>query len=257
MTRLALPILLVLAFGMLNVHAYFNVTYLNTTVVLNQNGSAHVTEALNLFISNSSIAQYQQDKQAINFTLSNWQAALGTNLLVEHILNPKSSVYGFEFLPGPINYAIRNASSVLTMSYYVNNITTISNIAPRKFQYAFNDSVFNFVHTATGQSLPPSARLNIVVPKGAQIVSIYPVPEYPNVAFVSNYTGAPLLSWYSQDPLSTFALTYIVSESPGAEVSSFFTHIYSNYNSLLLILLGAIIIAILVYLYIRVSNVKV
>jgi len=257
MRKLAIPILMLLCFAMLNVNAYFNVTYLNTTVVINNNGSAHVVESLNLFISNSSIAQYQQDRQAINFTISNWQAALNTNLLVEHILNPKSSVYGFTFLPGPINYAQSNGFAQLTLNYYVSNVTTITAIAPRKFQYDFNNSVFNFVHTASGQSLSQASKLNIIVPKGAQIVSIYPVPDSPRLSFINNYTGSTLFSWYSQEPLSTFTFSYIITQSPGQEVSNFFSGIYTNYISLLLVILTIVVIALLVYLYIRVSNTKV
>ncbi|HVA82623.1 MAG TPA: hypothetical protein VNF06_00470 [Candidatus Aquilonibacter sp.] len=254
MTKLAFPILLLLAFAMLSVNANFNVTSLNTTVVLNTNGSAHVVESLTLFISNTSIAQYQQDRQAINFTLTNWQTAVNTNLLVEHILNPKSSVYGFTFLPGPILYSGSSGNAQLTLSYFVNNVTSIKTIAPRKFLYSFNDSVFNFVHTASGQSLPKISKLNIIVPKGSQIVSIYPVPDYPSLSFISNYTGSTTFTWNSEEPLSTFSFTYILTQSPGQEVTAFFSTLYSNYSALLIIISGIIILAVLVYLYIRVSN---
>ncbi|MGI0141147.1 MAG: hypothetical protein ACREBF_00645 [Candidatus Micrarchaeales archaeon] len=257
MIKIAIPILLLMSFAMLSVNAYLNVTYLNTTIVLNTNGSAHVVEALNLYVSNSSIAQYQQDRQAINFTLSNWQKALNTNLLVEHILNPKSSVYGFTFLPGPLNYALFNASAQLTLSYYVNNVTTISTIAPRKFEYSFNNSVFNFVHTASGQSLPQIAKLNIIVPRGAQIVAIYPVPDSPKLSFIGNYTGSTEFSWYSGEPLSTFTFQYIITQSPGQEVSSFFSNVYTSYSSILFIIITVVVVLVLVYLYIRVSNSKV
>ncbi|MDE1856171.1 MAG: hypothetical protein KGH49_02975 [Candidatus Micrarchaeota archaeon] len=255
--RIVFPALLVMSLLILNASAYFNVTYLNATVTLNSNGSAHVDEALNLFISNSSIAQYQQDRQAINFTLSKWQSALQTTLLVEHILNPKSSVYDFTFLPGPINYALKNASAQLTLSYDVSNVTTISNIAPRKFLYTFNDSVFNFVHTASGQSLSQIMRLNIRVPKGAEIVAISPAPDFPPPGFVANYTGYTQFSWYSAESLSGLAFSYVTTQSLGQEVSTFFTRIYNGYGALVLLSIIIIIVAIVAYLYLKVSNTKV
>lgn len=257
MARFAFPVLIMLVFAMLSVNANFNVTSLNTTVILNTNGSAHVVEALNLYISNSSIALYQQDRQAINFTLTNWQAAVNTNLLVEHILNPRSSVYGFTFLPGPITSAGQNANAQLTLSYYVNNVTTISSIAPRKFLYSFNNTVFNFIHTASGQSLPAISRLNIIVPRGSQIVSMYPVPDSPRLSFISNYTGSTTFSWYGGEPLSAFTFTYILTQSPGQEVSVFFNTLYTNYSALIFLLAGGIALALLIYLYVRVSNAKV
>ena len=135
MLKLALPTLIFFAMLTLSVNAYFNATFLNTTIVLNENtSSAHVVESLNVYISNSSVSQYQQYRQAINLTLSKWQNALQINLLFQHILNPKSSVSNFTFLPGPISYlGLSGAGNAqLTMSYYVSNIVTVSQIAPRK-----------------------------------------------------------------------------------------------------------------------------
>ena len=255
--RLALPLLLLVTLALPSVNAYFNATSLNTTIVLSQNNSAHIVESVNLYISNSSFTQYVQDRQAINFTLSQWQSALNTNLLVEHILNPKSSVYSFQFLPGPITYYGNYGDAQLTLSYYVRNITSSSEISPRRFEYVFNNTVFNFLHTASGQTLPSNARLNIVVPNGAQIVTIYPVPDYPRLSFIGNYTGSTTFSWYSADPLSSFTFSYILLQSPGQEVSEFFSNLLSNYSDLIFLLVGAIVLVLLVYLYIRVSNAKV
>ncbi|MDE1845930.1 MAG: hypothetical protein KGH53_01450 [Candidatus Micrarchaeota archaeon] len=257
MVRFGFPILLLLAFATLSVNANFNVTSLNTTLILNTNGSAHVVEALTLYISNSSIAQYQQDRQAINFTLTNWQAALNTNLLVEHILNSKSSVYGFTFLPGPVAYSGTSGNAQLTLSYFVNNVTSVKTIAPRKFLYTFNDAVFNFVHTASGQSLPQIGKMNIIVPKGSQIVSIYPVPDFPALSFISNYTGSTTFTWISQTPLSAFSFSYIITESPGQEVAAFFGTLYTNYSALLFLLVAIVLLALVAYLYLRVSNTQV
>lgn len=212
-------------------NAFINVTYVNTTVVLGQNASGKVVEVLNLYLSsNVSVNQYLQDRAAINLTLSEWQKALNTNLLVEHILNPKSSVYGFAFLPGPVTTVGNAGIAQITMRYYVNNITTVREIAPRKFEYTFNNSVFNFVHTASGQSLPQAGRLNIIIPTGSQILSIYPLPDYPQISFLGNYTNATLFSWYAGEPLSKFTFTYVVTQTLGGEVLSYFHNLSTIYK---------------------------
>ena len=76
MKSLLIPFaLLIASFLMLQANAYFNVTYLNTTVILQNDTSAHVIEVITLFMSNSSVPQYLQYRQAINLTLSNWDNA--------------------------------------------------------------------------------------------------------------------------------------------------------------------------------------
>jgi hypothetical protein len=257
MPKLIFSMLTFALLAVLSVNAYFNVTYINTTVILNSNNSAHVVESLNLFISNSSINQYLQDRPAINLSLSDWQTALGTSYLVEHILNPKSSVYAFTFLPGPISYSGTDGNAQLTMSYYVNNVTTVQEIAPRKFQYTFNNSVFNFAHAASGATLPQIARLNIITPQNSQIVSINPVPDYPKISFVSNYTGSTTFSWYGGTLLSSFTLSYIITQSPGQEVLNYFSNVYANYTYLIYALIGILVLAVAIYLYIKVFHTKV
>ena len=114
------------------VHAYFMVTTTNTTVILSPNNSAHVIDTINIFISNSSEQQYIQDRAAVNPTIGDWEAALQISGIQEHIINPKLSIHSFTLLPGPLRYTSNGAIAYLTMDYYVNNITTVSNIGPRK-----------------------------------------------------------------------------------------------------------------------------
>ncbi|MGC9204768.1 MAG: hypothetical protein ACP5FN_00600 [Candidatus Micrarchaeia archaeon] len=236
-------------------HAYFNVTYLNTTVILQKNTSAHVIEVITLYISNSSLTQYEQDRQAINLTLSDWQNALGTNLLFEHILNPQASISKFTFLPGPAVRYGNSGTALLTMNYYVNNVTTVSNIAPRKFEYVFNSKVLNFMHTASGVALYPNSRLNIIIPSGSQVVSIYPAPDYPPPSFFGNYTGITTFSWFSEEPLTKFSFSYIVTESLEDEVSNYFAGIFKNYSLELYVLVFAAVALIVIYLYMKVIRV--
>ncbi len=231
--------------------AYMNVTYLNTTIILNNDTSAHVIEIVSLSISNSSIQQYNHDRDAINLTISDWQKALDTNILVEHILNPVSSVSKFTFLPGPIMYNGNGDIANLEMNYYVSNITTANQIAPRKIEYQFDNKVFNFIHAASGQALPENARLNIILPQGAEIVSLYPLPDYPQLSFIGNYSGTHYLSWYSGEPLAKFSLSYILTQSMQEEVAGFFNNIIFNYTAYIYLALIIIVIIGIAYLLVK------
>lgn len=256
MKNFILFVLLVIGLA-IQVNAYFNVTYLNTTVILQNDTSAHVIETLTLFISNSSVPQYLQYRQAINLTLSNWGNALGTPYLIEHIINPNSSISKFTFLPGPV-MRNENGSGVayLTMNYYVGNVTTKEMIAPRKFEYIFDPKVFNFMHTASGQALYPNSRLNIIIPKSAQIVSIYPAPDYPTPSVPGNYTGYTEFSWFYGEPLAKFTFSYITTESLQQEVLNYFGNLFANYGLVIYILLIILILGIALYLYFKIIRVR-
>lgn len=232
--------------------AYMNVTYINTTIILNRNNSAHVIEVFSLYISNSSISQYNTSRQAINLTLSGWQKVLNTNLLVEHVLSPVSSIYAFDFLPGPVQTTANGGIAQIVISYNVRNITSEKVIAPRKFLYNFNNTFFNFVHTPYGEALPQNARLNIIVPANAKLASVYPLPDYPYINFVSNSTNSTMFSWYRGEPLAKFTFSYIVTESLGDEVAGYFGRIYGMYSAQLYMAAIIIIVAIGAYLYIKV-----
>ncbi len=256
MKMAVLPLLLLpLLIGV--VDASFNVISLNTTVTLLNNTGAHVTEVLLVYMNGPSVSQYTQYRQAINLTLSNWQQALGTNLLVQHILNPKSGVSQFTFLPGPVTAIGTNGEADLIMNYNVSNVTTVKQIAPREFEYTFNDNVLNFMHSASGESLPANASLNIIVPRGARIVSIYPSPDHPSVKTNGSYGNATMFTWDSGEPLATFTFSYITTESLQQEVLSYFSSVYKHYSTLLYILAIAIIALIAVYIYVRVVRAKV
>jgi len=234
------------------VHAYFNETYLSTTVTLSNNTAAHVTETVNLFVSNSSIAQYSQYRQAVNLTLNGWQQALGSGLVVEHILNPRSSISNFTLLPGPLVLNGNGGYAALTMSYYAGNVTNVANIAPRKFEYSFNSSVFNFMHTASGQSLFPNSKLVIVLPGGAQLVSLYPAPDSPLANVSGGYSNSTIFIWDSGEPLQKFSFVYVMTQTPQQEVMAYITYVYYKYTLPVYAVMIIILVAIFAYIYLKV-----
>lgn len=243
-------LLIALASG--SASAYFNATYLSTTVFLTNSTTAHVIEGVQVYISNASVSTYNQDRQAFNLSLNSWQGVIGSPFLTQHILNPKSSISNFTFLPGPITPASNGAGyASLTMSYDARNLTGVVGIAPRQFEYTLNGSSFNFVHTASGQSLLPNTRLTLTVPNGTQVVTIYPLPDFPQPNSFGKYVGTSF-SWFSGEPLQGFNFVYIVKQTPQQEVVQYFSSVYRNYKTLIYILLILILAAIAAYLYIRI-----
>ncbi|MCL4365264.1 hypothetical protein M1590_03000 [Candidatus Marsarchaeota archaeon] len=232
-----------------NVMASMSVTYINTTAVLNRTTSAKIVETVLINISNSSINQYLQDRQAINLTLGGWGRVLHTQSLIQQVFNPNSSISNFTLLPGPI---IGNAGyggyAKLTMIYTAYNITTIRNVGPRKFDYSFNSQSLNFEHTASGEALPQNTRFNIIIPKGIEVVSVYPEPDYPYPNFGGNYNNVTMFSWYAGEPLSKFTFSYIVMQSLQDEVISYFSGVYATYTQQIYLL--AIILAGVLSIYI-------
>lgn len=237
-----------------SVEAYFNATYLSTTVFLTNSTSAHVVEGVQLYVSNASISTYNQDRQAFNLSLGNWQKVIGSSpFLTQHILNPKSSISNFTFLPGPITPSGTGGGGYasLTMSYDAQNVTSVVSIAPRQFEYSLNSSVFNFLHTASGQSLLSSARLTITVPNGTQVVTVYPLPDFPQPNSFGQYAGTSF-SWYSGEPLQNFNFIYIVTETPQQEVVQYFSSIFTDYTTLIYVLIILAVVAIAAYFYFRI-----
>jgi hypothetical protein len=171
---------------------------------------------------------------------------------VEHILNPKSSISNFTFLPGPIVPAGNGGGyASLTMSYDAHDVASVNSVAPRQFEYSLNNSIFNFLHTASGQSLLPNTRLTITVPNGTQVVSMYPLPDSPQPNSFGKYSGSSF-SWFSGEPLQGFNFIYIVTQTPQQEVVQYFNSVYSNYRTLVYALIMLVVAAIVIYVYIKI-----
>ncbi|MDE1856819.1 MAG: hypothetical protein KGH98_01905 [Candidatus Micrarchaeota archaeon] len=230
--------------------ASYTVTNLNATVALNKNTSAQVSEILTLKISNVSINQYSTDRVAFNLTLSNWQLLIGP-VLTQHIINPRAPSYNFKFLPGPVTGYGDIQTAELFMSYTVPNVTTVNQTAPRTFVYSLNPAIFNFEQGASGGVLSPNTTLNIDVPAGATIKSVYPLADIPAYGFEKNYTNVTSLTWDKGEPLSKFALVYTTNEGIQDEVLGFLDSAYNALGGFTYVIIAAIIVLFIVYTYLK------
>ncbi len=229
-------------------NASYTVKNLNVTITLNTNTSASVTEILSMSISNESVNQYSTNRAALNLTLSGWQQLIGP-LLVEHVINPNSSIYDFKFLPGPVVSQNGQHNANMILAYDVKNVTFVSQIAPREFQYRFNPKVFNFEHGVSGEVLNPNASLNIILPQGGTIVSVYPIPDVPVFAFANQYKNVTAISWLYGEPLSKFTLVFDIRQSIPAEVEGFFSAIYVELGIFTYVIIAGAIILLILYIY--------
>ena len=234
-------------------NATYIITAVNTTVNLQQNTSAYVSEILRVSVSNTSVSQYTQDRLALNLTLSQWQNIVGSDL-TQHILNPKGSIYDFGFVPGPLINSNNGKIAYLQMTYYVTNVTIVNETAPRTFVYIFDNNVFNFQHAESGVVLGQNTTLTIILPQGAKIDSVYPPPDSPAFGFSSGYKNATRLSWYSDEPLSRFALSFTVEQSLQSEVLQFFGEAFKWFSGVAYLLLVLVIAAFIAYTYYTVGR---
>ncbi len=253
--RLWLPIIIIAFFALSQLSfASYSVVNLSTQVTLNLNTSASVREIVTVLLTNASINSYITDRSALNLTLSDWQSIIGPTL-TQHIINTKSGVHRFELLPGPVTTTItgRHIAQII-MLYDVYNVTSVVETAPRVFYYTFNNSVFNFQHELSGEVLPPNTALTIMLPAGARITSIFPIPDSPANLVTSNYTNSTALSWFNQEPLSKFTLSFTIRQSLQAEVLQFFSGIYKALGIFTYVIIGVIVLVFIIYTYFKVEK---
>jgi len=243
-----LLIVAVLAVMSHTVMASYTVQNANATVTLSTNTSAKVVELLHVQISNVSVNQYSTNREALNLTLSEWQQLIGP-ILVEHIISSSSSVYNFKFFPGPVYNQNGQHYANITFTYAVHNVTSVTEIAPREYQYIFNPKVFNFNHGVSGEVLGQNTTLTIILPPGGAITSVYPIPDYPSSAFVYEYRNVTQISWAYAEPLSTFSLVFNIRQSLSQEVESFFSSIYNKLGLYVYLIIAAAVLLSLLYIY--------
>ncbi len=162
-----------------NTYASYSIRGINTTVYLKSNNSAFVHEAIAVNVSNSSFLEYTIDRSNINLNLSAWQSLISPRI-TPHIINPKMGIYGFNLLPGPLYKKNGQGSAYIYLTYYVENITSSNQIAPRTMLYEFNASFLNFARGAGGAVLGQNTTLNIILPNNSKLVSVYPLPDLLN-----------------------------------------------------------------------------
>jgi hypothetical protein len=234
-------------------NASYNVTAIKVNLFLNPNTSAHINETIQFALTNQSVKQYQTNRVALNLTLSQWQRLVGPQVQ-EYIINPKGSIYNFVLLPGPVVQNGTGYGADIVLSYDVNNVTTVNQISPRVFLYTFRPAVFNFQHGASGQVLSPNATLNIMIPSGASIKTVYPVPDYPAYGLTNNYANVSSISWFYGEPLSKFALVFVVNQSIRDEVGIFFSQVYGALGVYSYIIIAVVILLFVLYVYYRASK---
>jgi|SRR5208283_2354883 len=229
--------------------ASYTINHITTQVTLNISTSASVQETFNISVSNSSVSQYISDRTALNLTLSNWQSIIGSSL-TQHIINPKTGVYNFRLLPGPLLSSPGGVQqAVITILYDVNNVTAVNQTAPRTFVYSFNPDVFNYQHEQSGEVLTANSTLTIILPKSAKITTIFPIPDYPTT-FITG-SNVTTVSWFYQEPLSKFALTFVTGESVQHEVLSFFAAIYDYLGIFTYVIIIVAVLLFILYTYFK------
>ncbi len=229
------------------VHASYAVKGINTTVYLNRNASAYVKEAINITVSNSSFVQYTIDRSSVNLNISAWQNLIGSKQISPTIINPKAGIYGFNLLPGPLAKNGSAGTADIYLTYYVSNITTANQIAPRKIMYTFNSSFWNFNVGASGAILNPNDTLNIVLINNSKVISVYPLPD--STYAIGNRSIS--LSWYNAEPLYNFKLVFDVQLTLTQEITGFFSAVYSQLGIFSYIIIAVAIAAILLYTYMK------
>ncbi|BCS90962.1 MAG: hypothetical protein ARM1_0419 [Candidatus Micrarchaeota archaeon] len=231
--------------------SYFIINYTNVTIHIYENGSALVNELYNIYITNTSIQQYYDYRVDLNLTVGQWASILGRNFTF-YIVNPKYGVSDVTLLPGaPSLINAQFAYAYIDVSYFVRNLTIINKTAPRLFTYTFNDSFLNFLHTVSGEIIPASTSLNIILPNGSTIKEIYPLPDYPAGGVINSYKNVTRVSWFKGEPLNNFKLVFQIREPIAQEVISNVSSLYHYLGYWLYALLALLFIIVFLVSYKR------
>ncbi len=232
-------LLLLFLFSIDMLYAYFKIGYTNITIILNNSTNGKVIENYYIDMNSNSIKLFNEYRVSLNASISQWNKALYANMS-EYIFNPNGSISNFSLIPSLAIPTLNGGEATITITYIAKNIVNSSIVAPREFEYKLYSNIFNFPLTASGIALPSNTKLNIIIPKGAHILSIYPLPDYPTS--LMNISNQTIFSWYESEPLSNFKFEYIINETYQQEIINFFSNFINNYLNIIIIIIAILLI---------------
>jgi len=248
--RRKLCILMVLVLLMLTSRADFYDLSLNVTAKVNLNGSLHVTELVKLSMDPSSEDLYTRSFYSTQLTIMDWQQITKSQYLRQHLLSSYAT-RNFRVAPEDLTrYSFSELSTaVIKLEYDVDGVVLVNQTGPRTLSYTFNKSALSFEPSPSGQMLPKSNALTILIPPDSIVTSISPDPAEPAITrdYLDQVRGVSSFTWKGTVPINDFTLVFVREEPMDVEVRSFFENVESGFLNFILSVPG-IIITLLVLL---------
>jgi len=244
---------------------------LKVTITVNKDGTAHVSEEIQLAVSPSVAELYKQSLRSTRLTIDDWKKTTGSKNLRYHVLGANVTPLNTRVFPQPLQrfQFVDKSIAVIAVEYDTSApIFVMREVGPRRTAYTLIGEALSFENAPEGQVLPENTVLAIRVPDNsrADLSKIYPRPTYPSQpegskgqdglissdVYMWNATGGAI-------PLTPFDFTFETEKSLDEEVSEYFKElrgtitsiVFSNYG-----LLFAVVGAILLLLFFALKQAK-
>jgi hypothetical protein len=226
--------------------ALFEMRSLDIAITLNNDGSAHATESVRLFITDNQSVQLYEESKVFN-DISTWSNRTGikdigthvdwTMVKIDNLKVRSQPKYSCNTVSGSCYGMLEVDYDIYQLSNGQGGLQRLVTYKPRTTKYTLQSKAFTFPQTKTGDILLPSGTsLRIQVPEDALRISFSKAPSnlenetakfrYDSSSGSTYYLGSQKqFVWeYSTDQtLSQFSLAYEREESLEAEVISFFS----------------------------------
>lgn len=256
--------------------AGFEARALDVTLSLNPDGSAHVAETVQIYISGQQYIDLYENSVVFN-DLSSWRTRTGIDDLQNHITRAVVLFDTFRIRPQPIercNLVSQTCFASIVWEYDVSPISPnqtgvlkLDRYKPRTTLYSLNTEALNFPLSKTGDIiLARGTTLRVELPTDSSKISFSKIPaaitgedgafRFDSKTNKRYYVGPSRAFEWSGETLPQFELTYEREEPLEREIIEFFSSIQTSiFNSLssqdgiAIILLGVLFVASAVSLH--------
>jgi hypothetical protein len=250
------------------VSASFELKSLHVTLAVNPDGSAHVDERIDIFLSSPDDVELYNSGMTIN-DLATWKERIGLGDIRYHMGMAQVDIKNIRIRPQPVERCSTVSGACFSAllfdydvsSYAVNGTTvegsglfTTEKFKPRTTRYTLNSNALSFDVTTDGDIvLQKNFILTIVLPKDAKNVYAQPLPK-ELLTMTPPFNGAYTFTW-ENTILPKFEFSYEREESLESEVIQFFqsaqqyvSSVISGPEGLAVIFICLILLASYVYI---------
>ncbi len=223
-------------------HSIITLSNHNMTIMLSENGSAHVIETYVLVLNGEYDLSLYQQASAFN-TIAAWQNFTNLSAFRPYVNIKQVCISNLQIRPQPVRPSLLLDDvwyGTVFLTYDANPCNTSKNSTglvfikhpkPRTISFKFNPNALSFQRTESGDIiLPDNTELILVLPRGSIITDINPLPQ--GMQHLHTPIQMQRVVW-SGITLSHFTLTFYVEHPISEEVVSFFNHMQKEMYSYL------------------------
>ncbi|MCC7552170.1 hypothetical protein KO317_00705 [Candidatus Micrarchaeota archaeon] len=224
--------------------ASFQIQSTDIRVYVQEDGSAKVTEDFTIYIQgDESIKIYEESSTTLSRNnIQSWFYKLQLPNLIYHIGGQQVNIENLVIIPEPVQKIYDNGYTIISISYNVlpsskfNNETdskglfVLKNIKPRTTQYTLNKFAFLDTNENGDLILPQNTKLTFLLPEGAKITSINPVPDSLRDTLPPYYIST---IFWSKPIMPKFMLEFEIEETLEYEIVEFFYFIQTKITELI------------------------